>query len=300
VSAPGTNNASYDRVNASYFASIGQTVLRGRGFTEGDNENTAPVAVVNEAFVRKFFPNEDPLDRHLGMGMPENAGMWRIVGVVRDAKYWAPREAARPMYFFPLAQWVHYPQPMWQSAETGSHFIRGIALVTRRSPGELEPLLTRTLSEIDPNLTITSVRRLGEQVDLMFDQQRAVASLAGLFGLVALVLAAVGLYGVTAYTVARRTNEIGIRMALGADGRNVVRLILRGAFRRVVLGLILGIPLAVAAGRLLGAQLYDVRAWDPVALAVATMSLAVCGFAAAIIPALRAAAIDPIEALRTE
>src|SRR5207247_4195618 len=164
----------------------------------------------------------------------------------------------------------------------------------------VEPLVTRTLSEIDPNLTIVSVRTRQQQVDMSFNQQRAVASLAGLFGIVALVLAAVGLYGVTAYTVAQRTNEIGIRMALGADRGRVVDLVLRGAFKRVVVGLVLGLPLAVGAGRLIAAQLYGVSFSDPLALGVAAGALAACAFVAAIIPAARAASISPMSALRTE
>jgi ABC-type antimicrobial peptide transport system permease subunit len=167
-------------------------------------------------------------------------------------------------------------------------------------PGALEPVLRKALAEVDPNLTIISVRTMREQVALSFDQRRAVASLAGLFGLVALLLAAVGLYGVTAYTVAQRTNEIGIRMALGADRGKVVRLVLRGASMRVLLGLALGIPLAIAAGRLISAQLYGVSNWDPFALTVAASTLAICAFFAAIIPARRAASISPIEALRIE
>jgi ABC-type antimicrobial peptide transport system permease subunit len=144
------------------------------------------------------------------------------------------------------------------------------------------------------------MRTLRQQVELSFDQERAVASLAGLFGIVALLLAAVGLYGVTAYTVAQRTNEIGIRMALGADRMKVIRLVLRGAFKRVVVGLLLGIPLAIGAGRLISAQLYGVSSWDPLALAMAAIALAVCSFFAAIIPAGRAASISPMSALRIE
>jgi ABC-type antimicrobial peptide transport system permease subunit len=159
-------------------------------------------------------------------------------------------------------------------------------------------MLKHALAAADPNLTLTTVRRLREQVERSFDQQRAVSSLAGLFGIVALALAAIGLYGVTAYTVAQRTNEVGIRMALGADRATVVVMVLRGAFRRVLLGLILGLPLAVGAGYLLSAQLYGVRFWDPLALAVGAVSLAVCAFVAAILPALRAASISPIRALR--
>jgi ABC-type antimicrobial peptide transport system permease subunit len=141
---------------------------------------------------------------------------------------------------------------------------------------------------------------LRQQVERSFDQQRAVASLAGLFGLVALVLAAIGLYGVTAYSVARRTNEIGIRVALGADRRKVIGIVLGGAFRRVVAGLVLGLPLAVGAGYLLSAQLYGLSFWDPAALGVAAVSLAVAAFIASMVPAVRAASIAPMTALRTE
>jgi ABC-type antimicrobial peptide transport system permease subunit len=161
-------------------------------------------------------------------------------------------------------------------------------------------LLTQKLAELDPNLTFNSIRTLQQQVELTFDQARAVASLAGLFGIVALLLAAVGLYGVTAYAVAQKTNEIGIRMALGADRRKVMQLVLAGAFARVLIGLILGLPLAIGAGKLLSAQLYGVRWWDPPALTVATGALTFCSFVAAMIPANRAASISPMNALRVE
>jgi ABC-type antimicrobial peptide transport system permease subunit len=139
-----------------------------------------------------------------------------------------------------------------------------------------------------------------EQVALVFDQQRAVASLAALFGVVALMLAAVGLYGVTAYTVVQRTGEIGVRMALGADARGVLRMVLWSAFRMVGIGLVLGVPLAIGAGKLISTQLYGVATWDPVALSTAVAALALCAFIAALIPALRAADIDPMTALRME
>jgi ABC-type antimicrobial peptide transport system permease subunit len=204
------------------------------------------------------------------------------------------------MFYVPLAQTVDYANPLMQRIEMQSHFARGLLLVSDLPPGTLEPQVRRALAEADPNLTVTSVRTLQQQVDRSFDQQRAVASLAGLFGFVALALAAVGLYGVTAYTVAQRTNEIGIRMALGADRGDVVGMVLQGAFRRVVVGLALGLPLAVGAGYLLSAQLYGVPFWDPLALGAGAMALAACAFFAAIIPARRAASIAPIRALRTE
>jgi predicted permease len=295
--------ASWDRVSANYLQNFGIQVVRGRAFTEADNENTEPVAVVNKAFVKRFFKStEDPLDQHFGLDLPENAGTFRIVGVVRDSKFagFQLDKPARPMFFVPLAQNVDYKQELMKQIELRSHFIGGIMLLTNTPPGVLEPLLRRTLAELDPNLSMNDVRTMQQQVELSFDQERAVASLAGLFGIVALVLAAVGLYGVTAYSVAQRTNEIGIRMALGADRPKVVQLVLQGAFKRVLIGLVLGLPLAIGAGRLISAQLYGVSSWDPMALTLAAAALAICAFFAAIIPALRAASISPMKALRIQ
>jgi predicted permease len=294
--------ASWDRVSANYLQNFGIKVTRGRAFTAADNETTAPVAVVNETFVKRFFKSdEDPLGQHFGLDLPENVGTYRIVGVVRDAKFagFALSKPARPMFYVPLAQNVDYKDEAMRRLELQSHFIGGIMLVTAAPVGALEPLITKTLADIDPNLTINNVRTMQQQVDLSFNQERALASLAALFGVVALLLAAIGLYGVTAYSVAQRTNEIGIRMALGADRQNVVALILRGAFTRVAIGLILGLPLSIGAGRLIAAQLYGVSFWDPLALATAATSLAACALFAALVPAGRAASISPMRALRT-
>jgi predicted permease len=297
------SGASWDRVSANYLQNFGMQIIRGRAFTTADNETTAPVAIVNQAFVKRFFKSgEDPVGRHFGLDLPKYAGMFRIVGVVGDARFagWGFRRPAFPMFYVPLAQTAEYSDELMKKIELRSHFIGGIMLVTQLPPGALEPLITRTLADLDPNLTINSIRTMRQQIDLSFDQDRAVASLAGLFGIVALVLAAIGLYGVTAYTVAQRTNEIGIRMALGADRPKILRLVLGGAFKRVLIGLVLGLPLAVGAGRLISAQLYGVSSWDGVSLAVAVGALAFCSFLAAIIPASRAAAISPMDALRTE
>jgi predicted permease len=295
--------ASWDRVSTNYLQNLGVKLKRGRYFTDADTATTENVAVVNEAFVARFFkPEEDPLDQHFGLDLPENVGTYRIVGVVKDAKFagFQLDRPARPMFFAALAQTVNYTNPLMARIETGSHAVGGLLLVTDQPTGTLEPQVTRALAEADPDLTVSGVRTLREQVERSFDQQRAVAGLAGLFGIVALVLAAVGLYGVTAYSVAQRTNEIGIRMALGADRTAVLGIVLAGAFRRVALGLVLGLPFAVGAGYFLSSQLYGVTYWDPAALGIAATALGIAAFIASIVPASRAASIAPMRALRLE
>jgi len=299
----GFSGASWDRVSADYLQNFGMRIVQGRHFSRADNENTASVAIVNEAFVRRFFAkNETPLDQHFGMDQPQFSKSFRIVGVVHDAKFagFALNLPARPMFYVPLAQTVNYRNELMDSLERSSHLMRGAMLVTRIPPGTLEPILKKIVADLDPNLTVISVRTMEEQVALSFGRQRAVASLAGLFGAVALLLAAVGMYGVTAYSVARRTAEIGIRMALGADRGTVVRMVLSGATKRVAIGLLAGVPLSIGAGRLVQAELYGVSSWDPQALTVAAAALAVCAFLAALIPAARAASISPTRALRVE
>jgi ABC-type antimicrobial peptide transport system permease subunit len=164
----------------------------------------------------------------------------------------------------------------------------------------LEPQVRQILSDVDPNLTLLFIRTMQEEVDRNLDQQRTVAQMTGLFGILALILAAVGLYGVTAYAVERRTGEIGVRMALGADRSDVMKLVLRGAFLQILLGLAIGIPVAVGCSRLIAAKLYEVKGWDPLVLGVAIVTLATCAFFASIIPARRAASINPVRALRIE
>jgi hypothetical protein len=261
------------------------------------------VAIVNQALVKRFFkPGEDPIGQHFGMSQP-SAGMFEIVGIVPDAKFtgFALSKPARPMFYFPLAQHVLYTTDTgMQNLEDQSHFVRGLMLVTDRAAGAIEPELKHVLAETDPNLTINTIRTVREQLDLSFAQERSVASLAGLFGSVALLLAAIGLYGVTAYAVAQRTHEIGIRMALGADRGRVIRSVLAQAFVRVLAGLALGLPLSLGAARLIAAQLYGVSFWDPPALVVAAWALGLCSLVAALIPASIAASISPINALRAE
>jgi predicted permease len=295
-----SSNASWDRVSPGYLETMGQPILRGRGIREEDTATTRSVAVVNEAFAKHFFPGEDAIGKHFGLDLPEYNTAFEIVGIVRDAKYISPSRPARPMLFAPLAQHIAYAQPVMALVEHHSHYITGAVLELKGSVEGLEAQVRKAFSEVDPDLTIISMQSMQQQVDANFDQQRAVAQMTGLFGILALVLAAVGLYGVTAYTVERRTSEIGVRIALGADRSNVVRLVLRGAFRQVLIGLALGIPISIAAGHLMAAQLYQVKSWDPIVLAFSIAALGFCALIASIIPAQRAASINPVQALRTE
>ncbi len=301
---PGSQTgSSWDRVSTTYLQELGVKLLKGRFFAESDNENAEAVAVVTDSFVKRFFKaDENPIDQHFGLNLPENVNHFRIVGVIADPRFngFQMDRPPRPMFFVPLAQTVNYANEMMQRVQTSSLYARAIMLVTNTPTGALEPQIARALAEADPNLALISIRTLEQQIARTFDQQRAVASLAGLFGGIALVLAAIGLYGVTAYSVARRTSEIGLRMALGADRGQVMSMVLGGAFKRVGVGLLIGLPLAVGAGYLLSAQLYGVTYWDPVALVIATGSLGTAAFIASLIPATRAAGLAPMRALRTE
>jgi MacB-like protein len=178
-------------VSSGYFETLGQTLLRGRPFLASNSDHSAPVAIVNQAFVRRFFPKDDPLDRRFGMELPANPKTFRIAGVVRDAKYFDPRGEARPMFFVPLEQRVTYADKLMQQLEVRTHYFGGIMIVSRISAGLLDPQIKKVLSDADPNLTVQKVRSLQELIDLNFDQQRALAGLAGLFGGVALLLAAI-------------------------------------------------------------------------------------------------------------
>ncbi len=296
--------SSWDRVSPGYLEIMGQPILRGRTISAADTASTRNVAVVDETFVKRFFkPGEEPLGSHFGLDLPQYGATFEIVGIVRNAKYnwdFANREPARPIIFVPLAQHVIYDNAMMQSIDDGSHFIEGAVLKIHGSMEGLEPQIRRVLSEVDPNITLLDVESMQDHIDSNLDQQRAVAQMTGLFGILALVLAAVGLYGVTAYTVEKRTGEIGVRMALGADRTNIVKLVLRGAFLQILLGLAIGIPISIGTGHLIAAQLYRVKSWDPIVLGGSILALGICALIASILPAQRAASIDPVKALRTE
>ena len=238
------------------------------------------------------------MGKRFGIGDASHAGDFEIVGIVEDAKYQDARRPARQTFFLPFLQTADTPK--LSPVADASQYIGSIELRVAGKPENLEAAVRRTLAEIDPNLIVLDVMSMREQVERNFNQETLIARLTELFGLLALILACVGLYGVTAYSVARRTNEIGIRMALGADRQNVVKMVLRGALLQLGIGLAIGIPVALASSRLLANQLYRVKTYDPVILGFAFFVLSACPLLAGFIPALRAASIEPMQALRTE
>jgi len=293
--------SSWDRVSPHFLDSIGVPIVRGRGITEQDTQSSPQVVVVNQTFVNRFFPKQDPIGQHFGIDEVKYSGSFQIVGVFADFKLNNPREDVRPVFLRPLAQqFMGFQEPALNSGETQSMFINSMVLRFRTPQENADELIRRTLAGIDPNLTVEDLRTLDTQVADNFNQDRLVAQLSTLFGILSLILASVGLYGVMSYFVARRTSEIGIRMALGATRSGVVGLIMRGVLAQVLIGLCIGIPAALYAGYLMKSLLYGVGSYDPWALVGAPLALVVCATAAGFIPARRAASIDPMQALRTQ
>ena len=296
--APGS---SWDRVSTNFFSTLGIPILRGREIDEHDTASSRKVAVVNEAFVKKIFPNEDPMGKHFGKIDPKHAGDYEIVGVVADAKFRSLTQPPQAIFFVPFTQTVQYATGTGSdSVEDRSMFAHQIALYTTGDVPNLETQVRNALASINPNLALLRFRTYNEQVSGNLNQQRLISDLTGVFSLLALLLASVGIYGVTAYRVARRTSEIGIRMAIGATPGQIVVMVLRSAFVQVGLGLAIGVPLAIGAGRLMGSKLFGVHSYDPLVLGTAAALLGLAAFFASVLPARSAAAIHPMQALRIE
>jgi len=293
--------STWDRVSTHFLESVGVPIVRGRGFSEQDTATSPQVVVVNQTFAKQFFPNQDPVGQHFGIDMPQYSGSWEIVGVFADFKLNNPRSPTHPVYLRPLSQkFAGYKEAEIMGGEAQSMFMNSMVLSFNRPQTNADALIRQTMASIDPNLTVMDLRTFDAQVAGNFNQERLIARLTSLFGILALILASVGLYGVMSYFVARRTGEIGIRMALGATRQGVVAMVLRGALWQIVIGLALGIPAALFVGHLMANELYGVGSYDPLSFIAAAAALAVCAAIAGFLPARRAASIEPMQALRIE
>src|SRR5580692_4881271 len=296
------DGASWVRGNAEYFDSVGTHVLLGRGFTTRDTSTSPAVAVVNESFVKRFFKSGGyPIGRRFGSPGTQSSGDFEIVGVVEDTAYNSATWKNHHMYFLPMTQRIPESTRKRPIEKDTSLYAEAIVIQTDRAMDSMESLARQTLGAIDPNLSVVKFQTFDEQIADRFTQDRMITRLMTLFSILALLLATLGLYGVTAYTVARRTSEIGIRMALGANRSSVVSMIMRGAMLQTAIGLCaIGIPVAWFCVRYIQSQLYESKGMSLAVLTIATLTLTAAAAAAGLIPAQRAASTNPSQALRTE
>jgi predicted permease len=275
-------------VTPHFFETMGLPLRAGRTLSPRDRKGAPAVAVVSEAFVRRFLPQGSPIGRRFGFGAPKHAKDLEIVGVAKDAKYQQLDEKTQPMAYLPVAQSVDTMRDIQVRVAGGT------------APGGLVAQLRRAVAEVAPDLPVLSVTTIDEQLALSLARERAIARLVGFFGLLALLLAAIGLYGVMSYSVSRRTGEIGLRLALGAPRGQVLLLVLLETARLTAIGVAVGLAGALILTRLAASQLYGVSAHDPATLASATAAMVAVALLAGFLPARRAADTEPMEALRYE
>ena len=291
-------NASDVRINPDYFASVGTRLLFGRGISPQDTPASTTVAIVNQAFVRKFFKaGEDPIGHHFGAG-PRHAGDYEIVGVVENTVYTTVQHKDHPMYFLSLLQ-----RPVTDKGpidEDYDLYARTIVLEIDHPITNLDSLTRQTLASINPNLAVVKFESFDGQIADQFGDNRTIAELTTFFGALALLLAMIGLYGVTAYSVSRRTNEIGIRIALGAERLDVLAMVVRGAFKQLLFGMAIGLICAALCIHFVEAILYEVKEVNLIVVVAAIVPLMLGASIVVLVPARRAASIDPMRALRVE
>src|SRR5499426_811318 len=273
-------------VGQDYFTTMGIPLLEGRVFGPQDTNQVRPVAVISETLARRFFPDGSPLGKHFGMDRPESVDQFEIIGVVKDSKYQSLAEPPEPNAYYSHSQ-IPFP-------------LENIVIRYSGSPDAVIPQVRRAILEVKRNLPIDEVVSLSEHIGRSLAQQKLVARLATFFGLLALLLACVGLYGVLSYAVARRTNEIGVRMALGAMRGDVIWLVLREALALVGAGAVIGLLASLAATRTVSTLLFGLEPDDPLTIAAATLLLLAVAALAGYLPARRAARVDPMAALREE
>ena len=303
--APGPKDDDFfailERVTPGFFTVIGTPLVRGRGISGQDTALSPHVAVVNEAFARRFFPHEDPIGKRFGR-WAGGADHYQIVGVAKDALYvtFDLGKPITPGIFLPESQHDFGSKVGAGELNPGTHFLNDIVVSIRPGMSLSLDRVRKALATVDPNLPIVSTQMLSERVAGQFVQQRLLARLTSCFGLLSLVLASIGIYGVTAYNAMQRTNEMAVRMSMGAARKDVITLVLRDAFGLIVLGLLLGCPVTWAAGRFLGSQLYGMHPYYSAVIPMAAIALGLSALTASLIPAFRVSSISPVEALRSE
>jgi predicted permease len=277
--------AQVNNVVPNYFETVGIGLLQGREFATVDSPTSPKVAIVNQTFARRFLSNSDAIGRRFTY--PDNAlGIYSIVGVVADARVNDIREAAPPVIYFPIAQ------------APGN--IDGLEIRTMADPQWIATQARQAVAAVDPRIPIVDITTLSAEVKNNLTQQRMIARLTSIFGVLALGLACLGLYGVMSYIVQRRTSEIGVRLALGSTRSAVLRLVLKETLLLITLGGLIGLALSIAAMHLATSFLFGLSAEDPAIIAGAVFLLFLVSMAAGFLPAWRAASVDPMQALRTE
>lgn len=285
-------------ISPNYFATLGVPILAGRDFTIKDvnrvkhgpdpDDWDPTTVIINESFAKKYFARRNPVGLHIGFGSdPGTKTDMQVIGVVKDIKYTNLRDE------IPVQAFVPY---------LAGEYVGGMTVYVRTNldPKQLMSIVRRKLQSLDPNIPIYGMRTTEEQIDLSLRNERLVASLSSVFGFLATLLAIIGLYGVMAYSVARRTREIGIRMALGAIRGNVIWMVMREVLLLVAIGVVVGLPAAVGLSGLVRNQLYGLAPHDPATLALSTVVLVAVACLAGFVPAMRASQVDPTQALRYE
>ena len=276
-------------ISTGYFETAGIPVLRGRAIGRQDTTTSLKVAVVNQTFANSFFAGGNAIGRTFTIADPGAPGVWQIVGVVRDAKYSSPRELPQRMIYLPLVQIA------------GRHvYAHSLQLRTRGNPGPVAGEVRRALAQVDPNLAILKMETIRQRIDHLTDQQQLISQLCMWFALLALLLTSIGLYGVMSYNVARRNNEIGIRMALGAQNSAVLWMVLKESLLLLAIGITIGVPATMVVTRLVRAQLFGLGSSDPLTYVTAILAISTVALVAGYLPARRATRVDPVVALRNE
>jgi predicted permease len=278
-------SANVMSVGKAFFSTMGIRIIAGRAFNETDTETSPLVAIVNQRLVQEFFPsNINPI----GRTFTQDKQHITIVGIAGDAKYNSLRDDPPATFYLPYRQQLSGKQSMTYE------------ISTRMKPAAIVPSLRNAVASVDKDVPLLDVRTQQEQIDDTTREERIFASLTSGFGVLALILACIGIYGIMAYAISRRTNEIGIRMALGAQPGRVLRMVLREAWWMALIGVVAGLGAALAMGRLIGSMLFGLKPWDPATLGIAALLLVAVALAASWVPARRAAGVEPMEALRHE